>query len=384
MRELQNQLQDHLDKGYILPSVLPRGAQVLFVKKKDGSIRLCIDYLQLNQETVMNKYPLPWIDDLFDQLKVLKSTFSISVQYSDTEREAINFSQIAKPLTQQMRKDIPFIWTSECEESFHELRRRFNTAPVLALPSGLGGLVVHTDAYLQGLGCVLSQRGHVISYASRQLKTHEENYPEQQGVHVSSVLAKPALYTRIRESQAIDLKMQKLARLAQDGNISGFYLKNDGLLCLFECVVVPDDSTLTEDILSQTHRQSRISTTGGLLQSLNITEWKWDHVTMDFVIQLLMSSRNCDTIWVVVVRLLKSAHFWPYNRDFTFDRISRLYVQEVVRLHGIPLSIVSDRDLRFTSRFWGSFHRALGTTLSLSTAYHPETDGQSERTILTL
>ncbi|XP_073121978.1 uncharacterized protein [Henckelia pumila] len=88
-----------------------------------------------------------------------------------------NFSQIAKPLTQLTRKDVPFVWMSECEKSFHELRHRLTIAPVLALPSESRGFVVHTDASLQGLGCVLSQRVHVIAYASRQLKNRKENYP---------------------------------------------------------------------------------------------------------------------------------------------------------------------------------------------------------------
>lgn len=87
---------------------------------------------------------------------------------------------------------------------------------------------------------------------------------------------------------------------------------------------------------------------GGLLQSLEIPEWKWEHVMMDFLTHLPMSSRKCYSIWVVVDRLSKSAHFVPYNREFTYDRMSRLYIQEIMRLHGVPLSIVSRRDLRFT------------------------------------
>ncbi|XP_073152819.1 uncharacterized protein [Henckelia pumila] len=173
-----------------------------------------------------------------------------------------NFSHISKPLTQLTKKDLPFVWTSECEESFHELRRRLTTAPVLALPYGSGGYVVHTDAFLQGLGCVLSQRGHVISYAFRR-------------------------------------------------------------------VVVPDDFTLREEILTQAHRSR-------------------------FSVHPESMKMNCDAILVVVDRLSKSAHFLSYNRDFTFDWMTRLYVQEVVRLHEIPLSIVSDRNPSFTSRFGGS------------------------------
>lgn len=119
-------------------------------------------------------------------------------------------------------------------------------------------------------------------------------------------------------------------------------------------------------------------------RALEIPEWKWEHITMDFLTHLPFSTRKCDAIWVVVDRLLKSAHFLPYNREFTYDHMMQLYVHEIVRLHGVSLIIVSDRDPRFTSQFWGSFQRAMDSTLSLSTTYHPETDDQSEWTIRTL
>ena len=83
-------------------------------------------------------------------------------------------------------------------------------------------------------------------------------------------------------------------------------------------------------------------------------------------------------------RLTKSAHFLPMKETISMERLVKLYVDEVVTLHGVPLSIMSDRDSRFTSRFWQSFQKAMGTRLNLSTAYHPQTDGQSERTIQTL
>src|SRR3954471_6383129 len=119
----------------------------------------------------------------------------------------------------------------------------------------------------------------------------------------------------------------------------------------------------------------------GLLQPLEVPEWKWEHVTMDFVCGLPRTRQKHEAIWVIVDRLIKSAHFLPMNMTDPYDRLSRLYVHEIVRLHGVPASIVSDRDPRFTSHFWQSFQQALGTELRLSTTYHPQTDGQSERTI---
>jgi len=105
---------------------------------------------------------------------------------------------------------------------------------------------------------------------------------------------------------------------------------------------------------------------------------------MDFVMGLPNTSVGHDSIWVIVDRLTKSAHFLPIKINYSLDKLAQLYVQEIVRLHGIPLNIVSNRDPRFTSRFWKALQEAFGTQLRFSTAYHPQTDGQTERTIQTL
>ena len=102
---------------------------------------------------------------------------------------------------------------------------------------------------------------------------------------------------------------------------------------------------------------------------------------MDFVTGLPRTSKNHDSVWVVVDRLTKSAHFIPVRVTYSMDQLAELYVKEIVRLHGVPQSIVSDQDSRFTSKFWKSLQRALGTGLKFSTAFHPQTNGQSERTI---
>ncbi|GJX60791.1 putative reverse transcriptase domain-containing protein [Tanacetum coccineum] len=107
-------------------------------------------------------------------------------------------------------------------------------------------------------------------------------------------------------------------------------------------------------------------------------------ITMDFVTKLLMMANGYDTILVIVDRLTKSAHFLPMRENDPMERLMKLYMKEVVTRHGVPVSIISDRDGRFTSLFWKALNKALGTRLDMSTAYHPETDGQSERTIQTL
>ena len=102
---------------------------------------------------------------------------------------------------------------------------------------------------------------------------------------------------------------------------------------------------------------------------------------MDFVFKLPCTQRRHDGIWVIVDRLMKSVHFLAVKETFSLRRIAELFIQEIVRLHGVPVSIVSDKDTRFTSRFWRSLQQALGIKLHFSTAFHPQTDGQSERTI---
>ncbi|KAL1218026.1 hypothetical protein V5N11_006025 [Cardamine amara subsp. amara] len=121
----------------------------------------------------------------------------------------------------------------------------------------------------------------------------------------------------------------------------------------------------------------------GLLRSLPIPEWKWDMITMDFVVGLPIS-RTKDAIWVIVDRLTKCARFLAIKKTDGAMVLARKYVQEIVRLYGVPVSIVSDRDPKFTSKFWKAFQTEMGTRVHMSTAYHPQTDGQSERTIQTL
>ncbi|GKC96518.1 reverse transcriptase domain-containing protein [Tanacetum coccineum] len=118
-----------------------------------------------------------------------------------------------------------------------------------------------------------------------------------------------------------------------------------------------------------------------LLVQLEIPQWKWDNVTMDFVTKLPKSSQGHDTICVVVDRLTKSAIFTPMRETDSMERFVRMYLKEVITRYGIPVSIICDRGPRFASNFWRSLQKALGTSLVMSTAYHPQTDGQSKRTI---
>ncbi|GJR86817.1 putative reverse transcriptase domain-containing protein [Tanacetum coccineum] len=208
------QLQELSDKGFIRPSSSPWGAPVLFVKKKNVSFWICIDYRELNKLTVKNRYPLLRIDDLFDLSHPAKAETrgvqflghvidSQGIHVDPAKIESIKdwaspktpteirqflglagyyrrfiegFSKIAKPMTKLTQKKVAFEWGDKQEAAFQTLKNKLCSAPVLALPQGSKNFIVYCDASHKGLGTVLMQNEKVIAYASRQLKIHEKNY----------------------------------------------------------------------------------------------------------------------------------------------------------------------------------------------------------------
>ncbi|GJR37468.1 putative reverse transcriptase domain-containing protein [Tanacetum coccineum] len=558
MKELLEQLQELSDKGFIRPSSSPWGAPVLFVKKKDGSFLMCIDYRELNKLTVKNRYPLLRIDDLFDLLQGssiyskidLRSGYhQLRVQEEDIPKTAFitryghyefqvmpfgltnapavfmdlmnrvckpywdkfvivfidyimiysknkqkheehlnlileflkkeelyvkfskywaspkspteirqflglaryyrrlieGFSKIAKPMTKLTQKKVKF---EKQETAFQLIKQKLCSAPILALPEGSKDFIVYYDASIKGLGAVLMQREKVIAYASRQLKIHEKNYTTHD-LELGAVLlidydfdiryhlgkanvVADALSRKEQEPplkvrtlvMTIGLELPKQILNAQieaqkpenivNEDVGGMLLKNskdtkkfrkekleprvDGTLYFNGRSWLPCYDDLRTVIMHESHKSkysihpsSDKMSTGrntqrplGLLVQPKIPEWKWDNITMDFVMKLPKSSQGYDTIWVIVDRLTKSAIFVPMRETDPMDKLARMYLKEVVTRHGIPLSIICDRDPRFASNFWRSLQNALGTSLDMSTAYHPQTDGQSERTIQTL
>ncbi|KAD4585504.1 hypothetical protein E3N88_23105 [Mikania micrantha] len=148
-------------------------------------------------------------------------------------------------------------------------------------------------------------------------------------------------------------------------------MKNDVILFVSKC--------LTCSKVKAKHQRP-----SGLLEQPEIPVWKWEGIAMDFITKLPRTSRGYDNIWVIVDRLTKAAHFLPIRETYRVEELARIYINEIVCRHGVPLNIISDRDGRFIAHFWKSLQSALVTQLNLSTAYHPQTDGQSERTIQTL
>nr|GEZ63496.1 putative reverse transcriptase domain-containing protein [Tanacetum cinerariifolium] len=316
------------------------------------------------------------------------------------------FSKIAKSMTKLTQKGIKFDWGEKEENGFQLIKQKLCSAPILALPERSKDFMVYCDASHKGLGAILMQREKVIAYGSRQLKVHEQNYTTHDLELGSVVFAlkiwRHYLYgtkctVQILEAQIEALKPENLEKEDVGGMIKKDIPKekleprDDGTLCLNDMKKLywwpnmkANIATYVSKCLTCARVKAEHQRPSGLLVLPVIPEWKSDNIMMDFTTKLPKSSQGFDTIWVIVDRLTKSAHFLPIRENDPLDKLARLYLNKIVARHGIPVSIICDRDGRFTSNFWRSFQKALGTVISMSTAYHPKTDGQSERTIQTL
>ncbi|GJZ65806.1 reverse transcriptase domain-containing protein, partial [Tanacetum coccineum] len=599
MQELSGRLQELQDKGFIRPSHSPWGTPVLFVKNKDGSLRMCIDYRELNKLTIKNRYPLSRIDDLFDQLQGsryfskidLRSGYhQLRVHEDDIPKTAFRtryrhfeftvmpfgltnapavfmdlMNRVCKPyldkfvivfiddiliysktkedhevhlglVLELLRKGEAngihvdpskieavknwktpttpseirsFLGLAEESEVFCGVwsKRGFSNfennlcdAPILTLPDGVEDFVVYCDASNQGLGCVLMQRGKVIAYASRQLKTHEKNYTthdlelgavvfalktwrhylygtksviytdhkslqhifdqkelnmrqrrwielfrvimmeiryhpgkanvvadalsrkewlKPRRVRAMAVTIQAGMREKIQAAQSEALKQENVIMENLHGLDQQMEKKEGESLYFMDRIWVPLVGSVRTMIMDEAHRSKYSVHPGadkmyhdlrdmywwpgmkrdiatyvskcltcskvkaehqrpsGLLQQPEIPEWKWDKITMDFITKLPRSKSGHDTIWVIVDRLTKSAYFLAIREDYSTEKLAKIYIDEIVTRHGVPVSIISDRDGRFTSRCWQTVQKALGTRLDMSTAYHPQMDEQS-------
>jgi transposase InsO family protein len=232
----------------------------------------------------------------------------------------------------------------------------------------------------------------------------------------------PTLEQDIRKGQKDDEKINEIRQLIIDGKGPDFREDAEGVIWFKDRLCVPDIKSIWELILKEAHETTYSIHPGskkmyqdlkkrfwwydmkretteyvarcdscqrikaehqrptGLLQPLQIPQWKWDEIGMDFIVSLLRTRAGYDSIWVVVDRLTKASHFIPVKTTYNSAVLAELYMSQIVCLHGIPKKIISDRGTQFTSHFWQQLHEALGTHLKFSSAYHLQTDGQTERT----
>nr|GEY46545.1 putative reverse transcriptase domain-containing protein [Tanacetum cinerariifolium] len=394
MKELAKQLQDSL----------PWGALVLFVKKKDGSFRMCIDYRKLNKLTIKNRYPLPRIHDLFDQLqgssvyskidlrsgyhqlRVREKDIPITVfrtRYGHYEFQVMPFgltnapavfmdlmNHVCKPfldkfmivfiddiliysknkeehedhlriILELLQKEKLYVkfskckfwsdsvkflghvinsqgvhvdpaktyeWGEEEEEAFQLLKDKLCSAPILALPEGSEDFFVYCDASLKGYGVVLMQREKVIAYASQQLRTREENY-----------MTHDLELEYILDQKELNMRQRRWLELLSD----------------YDCEIRYHlgKANVVADALSRKEREKPLR----------------ENVTMDFVTGLPRTPSGYDSIWVIMDRVTKSAHFLSKKKTDSIEKLAKLYLKEIVCRHGVPMLVISDRDNLFTS-----------------------------------
>ncbi|WJX45504.1 hypothetical protein P8452_32379 [Trifolium repens] len=372
--ELKSQIEDLLEKGFIRPSVSPWGAPVLLVKKKDGRSRLCVDYRKLNKVTIKNRYPLPRIDDLMDQLK-----------------GASVFSKI------DLKSGYHQIRVREEDVQKTAFRSRYGHYEYLVMPFGVTNAPAIFMDYMNRIFHTFLDKFVVVFIDDILIYSKDEEEHEEHLRLVLQVLRDRKLYANPSKCEFWMKTVNFLGHVISEEGISVDPAKIETVLAWKQPQTVTDIRSfvglagyyrrfiegfakIVASCLTCQKAKVEHQKPAGMLQSLDIPEWKWNSISMDFITGLPKTRRKHDSIWVIVDRLTKSAHFLPVRITDTAEKLTDIYVAEIVRLHGIPSSIVSDRDPKFTSHFWRTLHEALGTKLRLSSAYHPQTDGQTERT----
>ncbi|KAL8127908.1 hypothetical protein AgCh_014740 [Apium graveolens] len=503
---IEELVQEMLDQGVIRPSSIPFAAPIVLVKKKDGGWRMCIDYRGLNKVTIKDKFPIPLIEELMDELhginffskidlksgyhqirimsanslhaNLKKCSFGVSsIHYlghiiSDkgvhTEPDKLiailswptptnlkqlrgflgitgyyrrfiqDYGKICRPLTALLKKDA-FKWGTEAQEPFDILKSKMTNPPVMALPDFSKPFVIETDASGSGMGAVLMQDGHPITYiihkwqhylmslpfvvrtdqqSLKYLLEHKLATPFQQkwlsklagfdymvefksgsenraadalsriprsellSIAVSSVSSQ--LMEDLKDHWQTDSMLNKLiADIRVDSNSHPQYTWNQNILMRKGKLVVGADESIKQTILKWMHNSGQggivpsVKNASMILQPLPIPAAVWEEVTMDFI-EGLPKSKGKEVIMVVIDRLSKFGHFVALQHPFSALTVAQAYLDQIYKLHGSPKSIISDRDKVFTSSFWKEFMKLQGVQLKFSMAYHPQTDGQSK------
>ncbi|GJZ62181.1 putative reverse transcriptase domain-containing protein [Tanacetum coccineum] len=279
------------------------------------------------------------------------------------------FAKVAKSITKLTQKGISSTGGRK-ENAFQLIKQKLCSAPILALPEGSKDFVVYCDASHKGLGAVLMQRGEGSKRSGDARSVKERGWPLRVRALVMTIGLD--LPKRILEAQIEAQKPENIVNEDVGGMIRRDIPKErlepraDGILCLHSRSWIPCYGDLRSVIMHESHKSKYSIHPGSekMYQDVKKLFW-WPNMKAD----IATSSQGFDTIWVIVDRLTKSAHFLPIRENDPLDKLARLYLNRIVARHGIPASIICDRDGRFTSNFWRSFQKALGTDISMSIAF---------------
>nr|GEZ63144.1 putative reverse transcriptase domain-containing protein [Tanacetum cinerariifolium] len=276
------------------------------------------------------------------------------------------FSKVAKPMNKLTQKKVEFEWGDKQEAAFQLLKQKLCSARILALPEEREDFIVYCDASNKDWAL---WKANVVADA---LSMKERESP----------LRVQALVMTI----GLDLRRQILNAQTEARKLENIKKENVGDIDYdFEIRYHPGKANVVADALSRKEREPPLRVRALVKTiSLDLRRQILNAQTEARKLENIKKEDVGDTIWVIVDRLTKSAIFTPIRETDPMDKLARIYLKVVFTRHGIPVSIISDRDPRFASNFWRSLQNALGTRLDMSTAYHPETDGQSKRTIQTL
>ncbi|GJR03044.1 putative reverse transcriptase domain-containing protein [Tanacetum coccineum] len=381
--------------GFIRPSFLPWGAPILFVKKKDGSFWMCIKYHELNKLTVKNRYLHLRIDDLFDQLQGssvyskidLRSGYhqlrvreedipktAFRTRYNHYELQVMLFGLTNAPavfMDLMNRKEELYAKFSKCEfwlskvqflghvidsEGIHVDPAKIESIKDWASPKTLTEIHQFLDQkklnmrqgrwleLLSDYDCEICYHLGKANVVADALSRKERNKPLRVRALVLTIGIN--LPVQILNAQVEAIKEENFGTEDLCGMIKKLEKPTDGTLCL------------NGRIKAECQKSS------GLLVQPVIPVWKWENITMDFATKLPKASSSQDTIWVIVDRLTKSAHFLPIKEIGLMEKLTRQYLKEVVSRHGVSVLIISDRDNKFTSQFWKSLNKALDAQLT--------------------
>ncbi|GBG92376.1 hypothetical protein CBR_g55284 [Chara braunii] len=372
--ELKRQLEKLLRLGFMKPNNSPWGAPVLFAHKADDTLRLCIDFRGLNRYTVKNNYPMPRSDELFDRLAGNRFFTKIDLR---SGYHQIRIAAADQPKT--------------------AFRSRFGHYEFTVMPFGLTNVPATFQRAMNDIfrdileQYVLVYLDDILVY-SRTLEEHLRHLRD-----VLDRLRRHSFYAKLSKCRFAQHKVDFLGHYLRVRAVAEFHDQavvghmgfHKMLARVSRLYVWPKRKDFVKDYVAECPTCQEVNSANhlpyGLLQPLPIPEGRWKSISMDFIGPLRPPTpRGHDAILVVVDRFTKRARFVPCRYAISACEVADIVFDRVVRDHGLPRSIISDRDPRFTSRFWRRLHKVCGTQLHFSSSYHPQTDGQTEITNRTL